>query len=128
MIQSMVNIQLEQVKRMLKTQNFSIDKLKNIPELQCFGFQISDLGLNYKKSQAQLSLFYSDVEIPNQVVCDTFKEQLAKSPMKIMKQIQSAASKANDHMATAKKGHKSGDHIADSVLDAAQEVQKDFKK
>ena len=54
MIQSMANIQLEQVKKMLTTQSYSVNKLlsRAPKELQCFGFKLSDADLSFKKGQA----------------------------------------------------------------------------
>ena len=52
MIQSMVNIQFEQIKKQFKEQEFVVGDImkKNPKELQCFGFNISDLDLTFKKS------------------------------------------------------------------------------
>ena len=63
MIQSMVNIQFEQIKKQFKEQEFSLGDIlkKNPKELQCFGFNVSDLDLSFKKSQLQLSLFYKNI-------------------------------------------------------------------
>ena len=53
MIQSMVNIQLEQAKKMFKEIPGKVNTIlsKFPPELQCFGFQVTDIDLSYKKSQ-----------------------------------------------------------------------------
>lgn len=52
MIQSMVNIQLEQAKKMFKEVPLPIGDIlkKNPPELQCFGFNIADLDVSFRKS------------------------------------------------------------------------------
>jgi hypothetical protein len=91
---------LEQLKKLFGSQSFNVNNLveRNPQELQCFGFQLSDLDLSFKKSQAQLSVYYRDVDTPDKDVCDKFQEELAKSPQRIMKQIQDAADKANQHM------------------------------
>jgi len=48
----MVNIQLEQVKKMFKEMPGRVNTvLKRFPpELKCFGFQVSDMDMSYKKS------------------------------------------------------------------------------
>lgn len=61
MIQSMVNIQLEQLKKMFKEIPFSINRaiLDNMPnELACLGFRVTDTDLAFKKSQIMLSLYH----------------------------------------------------------------------
>lgn len=89
MIQSMVNIQFEQIKKQFKEQEFAIGDIikKNPKELQCFGFNVSDLDLSFKKSQVQFSLFYKEITNPNKEICDAFEEELRKSPQKIFDQM-----------------------------------------
>lgn len=49
----MVNIQFEQAKKMFKEVPIPVGDIvkKNPPEMQCFGFNIADIGLDFKKSQ-----------------------------------------------------------------------------
>lgn len=54
MIQSMANIQFEQIKKSFRPMPEKIlGELvrKNPKELQCFGFNLSDLDISFKKSQ-----------------------------------------------------------------------------
>jgi hypothetical protein len=89
MIQSMVNIQFEQIKKQFKEQEFAIGDIirRNPKELQCFGFNISDVDISYKKSQMQLGLFYKTIDNPNKAICDAFEEELKKSPQKVFDQM-----------------------------------------
>ena len=89
MIQSMVNIQFEQIKKTFKEQEFKLGDIvkKNPKELQCFGFNVSDVDLSFKKSQVQFSLFYKDIANPNKEICDAFEKELKKSPQKIFEQM-----------------------------------------
>jgi len=82
MIQSMVNIQFEQAKKMFKEVPIPVGDIvkKNPPELQCFGFNIGDIGLDFKKSQMQFTTYYKVINKPNAEVCDEFLETLLKSP------------------------------------------------
>ena len=52
MIQSVINIQLENLKREFKEFPFHLSDLlkKNPKELQCLGFNIADLDIAFKKS------------------------------------------------------------------------------
>ena len=53
MIQSMLNVQLQQGKKMFKEIPGRVATLldrMNFPELQCFGFNVSDLDMSFKKS------------------------------------------------------------------------------
>jgi hypothetical protein len=76
MMQSMVNIQFEQAKKMFKEVPIPIGDIvkKNPPELQCFGFNIGDIGLDYKKSQMQFTTYYKHIENPDPAICDNFLE------------------------------------------------------
>jgi hypothetical protein len=89
MIQSMVNIQFEQIKKQFKEQEFKLGDIvkKNPKQLQCFGFNISDIDLSFKKSQVQFSMFYKKISNPNREICDSFDEELRKSPQKIFDQM-----------------------------------------
>jgi len=40
-------------------------------------------------------MYYKDIAIPDKDICDSFKEELKKSPQRIMKQIKNAADQAN---------------------------------
>jgi hypothetical protein len=64
MIQSAVNIQLEAFKNK-KLLDYPIDisdlVYPNPKELQCFEFNIANIDLSFKKSQAQFSIYYKDM-------------------------------------------------------------------
>ena len=53
MIQSVINIQLENLKKEFKEFPFYLSDIiaKNPKELQCLGFNIADLDVTFKKSQ-----------------------------------------------------------------------------
>jgi len=89
MIQSMASIQFEQAKKMFKEFPIKTGDIasKNPAELQCFGFNIADFDISYKKSQAQLTAYYKAIENPNKEICDSFKKELAKAPQKIIQQM-----------------------------------------
>ena len=53
-------------------------------ELACLGFKISDYDISFKKSQMQLSVYYKEAAIPDKEICEKFKEELKKSPAKIL--------------------------------------------
>jgi len=59
MIQSMVNIQLEQAKKMFYEMPGRLSTLlKRLPpQMACFGFGVSDLDISFKKSQMQFSAY-----------------------------------------------------------------------
>jgi hypothetical protein len=77
MIQSVANIQLDAFKNK-KHLDYSIDindlLHPYLRELQCFEFNIANIDLSFKKSQAQFSIFYKDmpkfVKRIDRVMCD----------------------------------------------------------
>ena len=131
MIQSMVNIQFEQVKKQFKEQEFKLGDIinKNPRELQCFGFYVSDLDLSFKKSQAQFSLFYKPVENPNKEICDKFATELGKSPEQIMaKMKQLGPGKGlEDTLMQIKDASAQGGNDAPKTQDGKQKASKDKK-
>lgn len=57
---------------------------KNPAELQCFGFNIADIAIDFKKSQMQFSTYYKLVKNPDKGICEEFLDQLLHSPQKIL--------------------------------------------
>lgn len=88
MVQSMVNIQFEQAKKMFKEIPLNIGDImkKNPRELQCLGFNLVDLDVSFRKSQMQFSTYFKPVEREDQEICSKFRDELAKGPKKIMDQ------------------------------------------
>ena len=85
MIQSLANIQLEQVKKFFREIPIDVGTiLNNMPtEMQCLGFTITDFDLSFKKSQCQFSAYFKEGGNPDPDVCKAFLEELKKAPEKI---------------------------------------------
>ena len=118
MIQSMLNVQLQQGKKMFKEIPGKVSTLierLNFPEIQCFGFNIADLDMSYKKSQVQFSVYYKETENADKAICDKFKEELKKSPQKILEQI-----KGGEDSAIAK-GMKAYNDVTDKAKKVTEE-------
>jgi hypothetical protein len=86
MLQSLVNIQLEQLKRtFFSTSSMSLGKLTkalNKRDIVCFGFNITDLDVAFKKSSMQFSVYQNPLtkadltEAQQQSCTDLFNELL----------------------------------------------------
>ena len=91
MIQSMVNIQMDQAKKMFKEIPGKMNTLlkKFPPELECYGFRVSDLDIAYKKSQMQTSAYFKEVPADrvNATMCEEFNQKLNEHPEQILKQL-----------------------------------------
>ena len=89
MIQSMVNIQLEQAKKMFKEVPGRVNTLlkRFPPELECYGFKVSDLDIHYKKSQMQFSAYYKEVKEVDEEMCEEFHKKLNDHHEEILKQL-----------------------------------------
>ncbi len=76
MIQSMVNIQFEQLKKMFKEIPGRINTiLKLMPkEFACLGFEVTDLDLAFKKSQMLVSLYHQQVNNAPDSLCEAFNQ------------------------------------------------------
>lgn len=82
MIQSVINIQLDNMKKEFKELPFFLKNLLQAQpkELACFGFNMADLDVSFKKSQVQVSAYYKDTKYANKELCEKFIEELRKSP------------------------------------------------
>lgn len=88
MIQSVVNIQLENLKKEFKEFPFFMKNLlqNNPKELQCLGFNVADIDVTFKKSQMQMSAYYKETKYQNKELCDKFLQELRESPSKFVDQ------------------------------------------
>ena len=79
LIQSMVNIQLDGLKKNFKEVPIKAKSLlKRFPkELQCYGLKISDLDLSFKKSLLQLTAYQTPAEEVDEAMCDKFYKDLS---------------------------------------------------
>lgn len=86
----MASIQFEQAKKMFKEIPLNVGDITamNPAELQCFGFNVADLDIAYKKSQAQFTLYYKAIENPDRNICDPFQKELEKAPQAILASMQ----------------------------------------
>ena len=121
----MVNIQLEQAKKMFKEVPVPIGDIlrKNPPELQCFGFNIADLDVSFRKSQAQMSMYYKNIDNPDEDICRAFKESVMRSPQEILDKI-----KRNSNVKAIQKGldelkNTSSEDAAKKVREASEGFQ-----
>lgn len=86
MIQSVTNIQLENIKKMFKEFPFYMNDLlsKNPRELACLGFNVADLDVTFKKSQVMASAYYKETKYMDEKLCKSFMDELRQSPKKII--------------------------------------------
>lgn len=98
MIQSVINIQLENMKQQFKELPFFLKNLlqQTPKEMQCLGFNLADIDLAFKKSQVQLTAYYKDTKYANKELCDKFLNELRQSPSKFINQFN--ANKNNPFM------------------------------
>ena len=62
--------------------------LKRIPlELGCYGLNVMDLDIHYKKSQIQASAYYKEATEVDEEMCEEFHKKLNEHPEQILKQL-----------------------------------------
>jgi hypothetical protein len=67
-------------------QEFSLKNPPNPPEIECLGFKLSDVTMDFKKGYMQLGCGYKTVNKPrDQKVCDRFLDVLRNGPNDAMK-------------------------------------------
>jgi hypothetical protein len=105
MIQSLVNIQLEQVKKMFKNMPGKLNTLlKRIPkQTHCFGFNFTDIDLSYKKSQMQWTAYHTPVDmssIADSEMCTKFYNDITYHQSGILKDLAGDKNPINKAMNT----------------------------
>jgi len=77
LVQSGINMQLEQALKYVQPYEFPMKNLPHLPEVECLGFQLADLDINFRKGYLELSCSYTDVDTPsNPEICDKFLDAL----------------------------------------------------
>lgn len=108
LIQSMVNLQLENFKREFKSKKFDPNtKIFNMQpeEIACFGVWLSNIDLTFGKSQLSASWFWKQVEQADRVFCKRFFESIVKHQEEIVKQMHDENSDLNETFKALKKAH-----------------------
>lgn len=110
------------MKKLMQSRAFPVRTLlKLIPaELACYGFEISDFDISFRKGQSQIGLYYKDVEQPPKNICENFQKNLREMPMNIMNQINEATLMANQQM----KEYKAKDAVAEAKNDKQEDTFK----
>lgn len=89
LVQSMVGFQLENLKKAFQPIAIPLKKFQNPAEVQCLGFNLTNLMVKVNKGFVQLNANYisiprEDVDIP---FCEEFEERISKSPTEIFKKL-----------------------------------------
>lgn len=87
LFQSLIGVQLDQFKKNLKPQVFPLKDLDNPPELQCFGFNLTNMDVFINKGYIQLNSNYIKIERDQlsefrREFCEVLEGTLRSSPEK----------------------------------------------
>lgn len=81
MLTSGINVQLEQVVKMLKPFEMPIYNPPSPRELECLGMKLADMELVFRKGYFELSFDYKKVAEPSDPeVCNRFMKMMRKGP------------------------------------------------
>jgi len=79
LITSALNLQLEKLVGVLQPRKFPLTKTKTHEELECLGFELTDLSLSSKKGYFELIQRYShSTVLPESNICIDFRDSLTK--------------------------------------------------
>ena len=74
---------MDQLFKVVKPLDMPMKNLPTPPEMECLGFALSDLNLNFKKGYVEVTCGYKKVDQPRKPeVCAGFIEALKKGPQK----------------------------------------------
>jgi hypothetical protein len=85
--QSLINVQIDQFRKQLRPFSFPLKKFKNPKELQCVGFNLTEIDIILKKGHVIVSAGYEKIDNPDVEFCAKFEETMREGPMKAMKNI-----------------------------------------
>ncbi len=84
LVQSLVNVQLDTMRKSIKPVAIPISTLSNLREFQCLGFNLTDMDLMFKKSMIQLNAAYIKIDNPDVEYCGRFEKAMREGPLKKM--------------------------------------------
>lgn len=92
MMQSVINIQLENIQNKFREFDFPLSLLqfKAPKEINCFGVKISDFDLAYQKALVQATLLYQEEALPSEEFCSKFFKDLVKTPKQFLNRFDNA--------------------------------------
>jgi len=107
LIQSMVNLQLDTVKKMFKNIPLSLNEvIRRFPkQITCFGFRFSDVDISFAKSQMHTSIYHKVVEDPKKDMCAAFFAELRTHQSDMVKQMKDGDSDVSKTFRTLSEKH-----------------------
>lgn len=82
-----INVQLEQLIKMVKPMEFPVYNPPSPKELECLGMKLADMNLLFRKGFIELNFDYKRVDEPsNPEVCDKFVNMMRKGPESMVQQ------------------------------------------
>lgn len=132
MITSFMNVQFEQLITAVPPKEFSLKNPPNPKEIECLGFKLSDVTIDFKKGYMQLGCGYKKVNKPRDPrTCETFLDVLRNGPSDAMKMAYSMyqnPEQMQDMMQTMKDEYKDKyGHDIDGGASVGDEVDLDKK-
>jgi hypothetical protein len=81
LIQSMLGMQLENAKKSMQPMTIPLKKFPNPKEVQCFGFNLTNVVIKVNKGFLQVNANYIKIDKPtDENYCELFEEALTRSP------------------------------------------------
>jgi hypothetical protein len=74
--QSLINVQLDQLRKTFKPQKFRMNKWKNPKEMGCIGFNLTDIDIAFAKNAIQFNAGYNEVLDYDKEYCATIEKQI----------------------------------------------------
>lgn len=81
MLTAALNVQMEQALNLIPPKEIPLVNPPSPKELECLGFKLGEVDLNFKKGYMEVSFGYKRVKFPsNPKVCERFLEYIRKGP------------------------------------------------
>ena len=84
LVQSLLGVQMEQMKKTMKPKPIPLKEFVNPAEFQCIGFNLTNLDVLINKGYLQLNANYKETAGENEEFCQGFESTLKSSPEKML--------------------------------------------
>ena len=87
LLQSFVNLQIEQVRKFLKPFRFNTTRANEAKELACMGIAVSGIDIKPRKGLLQFDVTYRETTEKDNEFCEKFENTMKEGPLRAFKKI-----------------------------------------
>lgn len=74
LVQTLLNSQIETLRSFLEPVYFPLKNFRNRPEMQCLGFNLTEIDVLFNKGYVLINTGYEEVKLANSTFCSMFED------------------------------------------------------